>query len=378
MIAASAYRTVPRFASRRVPTTAASTLKFIRFAASTAPAPTKPSSNTSLGSSDPNANIPTDADDFQEPGFIKGKKAPFDIETKVYNNAGIAAQDDDKFLTTPSYPHIQYTEAGVYRVHVTHRPAITFGDKVSYYGTMFARHCFDFVTGYACPPPDQPDKYVGTRWEMTEGKWMTRVIFLEAVAGVPGGVAGFVRHLHSLRMLTRDKAWIQTLQDEAYNERMHLLTFIKIGKPSWFTRFIIYVGQGVFTNIFFFMYLWNPRYCHRFVGYLEEEAVRTYTHLIDELSTPGKLKDFQNMTIPTIAVDYWPTLDQESSFKDLILRIRADESKHREVNHTFANLEIWKDRNPFALKIKDDPNPQPNYGLDVVRPEGWPRKDLYL
>ena len=67
---------------------------------------------------------------------------------------------------------------------------------------------------------------------------------LESVAGVPGSVAGFLRHLHSLRMLRRDKAWIETLLDEAYNERMHLLTFIKIGKPSWFTRSIIYVGQG--------------------------------------------------------------------------------------------------------------------------------------
>ena len=38
----------------------------------------------------------------------------------------------------------------------------------------------------------------------------------------------------------------------------------------------------------------NPRYCHRFVGYLEEEAVRTYTHLIDELDDPNKLPDFQN------------------------------------------------------------------------------------
>lgn len=122
----------------------------------------------------------------------------------------------------------------------------------------------------------------------------------------------------------------------------------------------------------------NPRYCHRFVGYLEEEAVRTYTHLLDELDKPGKLPNFQNMQIPTIAVDYWPSLSEESSFKDLVAIIRADESKHREVNHTLANLDTWKDRNPFALQIKDDPNPQPNYGLDVVRPKGWPRKDLFL
>ena len=183
-----------------------------------------------------------------------------------------------KSLTKPAYPHVIYTEAGCYRVKVAHRKPETIGDKIAYHGTMFCRACFDFVTGYKVPKEGEPlDKYVGTRYEMTEGKWMTRVIFLELIAGVPGSVASFLRTLHSLRLLKRDKAWIETLQDEAYNERMHLLTFIKIGQPSWFTKTIIYLGQGVFTNLFFFCYLTNPKYCHRFVGYLEEEAVRTYT-----------------------------------------------------------------------------------------------------
>lgn len=31
-------------------------------------------------------------------------------------------------------------------------------------------------------------------------------------------------------------------------------------------------AQGVFFNAFFVSYLISPRICHRFVGYLEEEA----------------------------------------------------------------------------------------------------------
>ena len=50
---------------------------------------------------------------------------------------------------------------------------------------------------------------------------------LESVAGVPGSVAGFLRHLHSLRMLRRDKAWIETLLDEAYNEKNALVDIYK-------------------------------------------------------------------------------------------------------------------------------------------------------
>lgn len=63
-------------------------------------------------------------------------------------------------------------------------------------------------------------------------------------------------------------------------------------KPSIFLRAIVLGAQGVFYNLFcmfcllflllnisdfiqVFSYLISPRICHRFVGYLEEEAVVT-------------------------------------------------------------------------------------------------------
>ena len=33
-----------------------------------------------------------------------------------------------------------------------------------------------------------------------------------------------------------DKGWIRTLMEEAENERMHLMTFINIAKPTLFER----------------------------------------------------------------------------------------------------------------------------------------------
>ncbi|KAI3402930.2 AOX2 [Candida oxycetoniae] len=325
-----------------------------------------------------NLGLPKDQQNSQKPGFKIGNMSFLDIGTRVYNNQGIAEQDDNKFTTKPAYVHADFTETGLQNVDLAHHVPKTLGDKVSLNLTLFCRHCFDLVTGYKWPKTNDPNEFKGTRWEMTESKWLTRVIFLESVAGVPGATASFLRHLYSLRMLKRDRAWCETLIDEAYNERVHLLTFLKIGKPSWFTRSIIYIGQGIFTNVFFFMYLLKPTYCHRFVGYLEEEAVKTYTHLLHDMDQPGNLPLFQNMKVPQIAVDYWPNLTQESSFRDLILQIRADESKHREVNHTFANLDQHKDRNPFALHLPDENKPQPNSGLDVVKPAGWERKDLTL
>ena len=39
-------------------------------------------------------------------------------------------------------------------------------------------------------------------------------------------------------------------------------------------------AQGLFFNAYFVVYMISPKYCHAAVGYLEEEAVKTYTHLL--------------------------------------------------------------------------------------------------
>lgn len=301
------------------------------------------------------------------------------IKTKILPNTSEIKHNDESFITHPLFPHKEWTNEECDQVEFLHRVPVTRLDKTAH-GMMYAaRKTFDFVTGYKKPitAVEKETRFKGTRYEMTENKWLTRCIFLESIAGVPGMVAAMIRHLHSLRLLKRDKAWIETLLDEAYNERMHLLTFIKIGQVSWFTRFFVYMGQGVFCNIFFFMYLLLPRYCHRFVGYLEEEAVSTYTHLINDLKEK-RLPAFDKTEVPHLAQQYWPELNEKSTFLDLIQRIRADESKHREVNHTLANLEQKEDRNPYAMKIEGVDKPQPTNGLKTENKNGWERKDLIL
>ena len=42
---------------------------------------------------------------------------------------------------------------------------------------------------------------------------------------------------------------------------------------------------GMFVNLFFLAYLLSPRFCHKFVGYLEEEAVKTYTYCLKVTET---------------------------------------------------------------------------------------------
>lgn len=63
----------------------------------------------------------------------------------------------------------------------------------------------DAVTGYRTQPTTE--KGLTTPYAMSEEKWITRFIFLESVAGVPGMVAGMLRHLKSIRRMRRDYGW---------------------------------------------------------------------------------------------------------------------------------------------------------------------------
>ncbi len=159
-----------------------------------------------------------------------------------------------------------------------------------------------------------------------------RAVVLETVAAVPGMVGGALQHLRALRRLESDNGWIHTLLDEAENERMHLMTFIEIAKPTWLERLIILLAQGAFFNGFFLLYLLSPKTAHRVVGYFEEEAVYSYTEYLAEVNN-GVMP---NVPAPQVAIDYWK-LPSDARLSDVIVVVRADELHHRDVNHEFAN-----------------------------------------
>ena len=164
-------------------------------------------------------------------------------------------------------------------------------------------------------------------------KYGHRAVVLETVAAVPGMVAGMLLHLKSLRKMQDDKGWIKILLDEASNERMHLMTFIKIAKPTFIERMIIMIAQFIFILMYLFIYLISQRTAHRIVGYFEEEAVISYTEYLKEIEE-GKI---ENIKAPEIAINYW-NLPLNSKLKDVVKVIRDDEAGHRDVNHSFANI----------------------------------------
>jgi ubiquinol oxidase len=159
-----------------------------------------------------------------------------------------------------------------------------------------------------------------------------RAVVLETVAAVPGMVGGVLQHLKSLRTMHNDRGKIKMLLDEAENERMHLMTFIEIAKPTWLERMIVLIVQGLMFNFYFLLYLITPKTCHRIAGYLEEEAIISYTEYLAEIDS-GSIK---NVPAPQIAIDYW-RLPAGASLHDLVIAIREDEVRHRDINHAFAD-----------------------------------------
>ena len=159
-----------------------------------------------------------------------------------------------------------------------------------------------------------------------------RAVVLETVAAVPGMVGATINHLACLRRICDDRGWIKTLMDEAENERMHLMTFVEISKPTLFERAVIIGVQWVFYLFFFGLYLASSRTAHRVVGYFEEEAVISYTHYLAEIDEGRS----PNVPAPDIAKRYWG-LPDNATLRDVVLVVRADEAHHRDVNHSYAN-----------------------------------------
>lgn len=164
------------------------------------------------------------------------------------------------------------------------------------------------------------------------GRYGHRAVVLETVAAVPGMVGGLLQHLKAIRHIREDQGWIKELIDEADNERMHLMTFINIAKPTRLERLLIMVTQAIFYNFYFFLYLFAPRIAHRVVGYLEEEAVISYTQYLEQIDAG----EVENVPAPRIAKEYWD-LPEDATLRDVVIVIRADEATHRDTNHRFAD-----------------------------------------
>lgn len=231
--------------------------------------------------------------------------------------------------------HAKYSEEEL-NIDLTHLPPETARDRLAYNAVKGVRFFFDNMTGW-------------NNKAITKDKVLQRVIFLETIAAVPGFIAAIVRHFKSLRRMERDGGLLHLFLEEANNERMHLLSFIKMKNPGMFFRASVVVSQFGFGSAFLASYMMSPKFCHRFVGYVEEEACSTYTKIIDAIETApegSELAEWRTQVAPTIALGYWE-LGEKGTVLDLMYAVRADEAEHRDVNHATSELALGK-TNPYT------------------------------
>lgn len=187
----------------------------------------------------------------------------------------------------------------------------TFGDNVAKIIVHFSARCADILFGR---------------------RYGHRAIVLETIAAVPGMVGALFHHLKSLRNIKNDNGWIKELLDEAENERIHLLVYSEIAKPTMFERILIICVQFGFFIVYFILYLISPSTAHRVVGYFEEEAIhsyQTYLRLVDE-------GEHKNIEATDTARKYW-NLPGNATLRDMIIATIKDEMLHRDVNHKFSS-----------------------------------------
>ena len=159
-----------------------------------------------------------------------------------------------------------------------------------------------------------------------------RAVVLETIAGVPGIVAGMWLHMKSLRkMKTGYGPDIREMLAEAENERMHLMFFIEIAQPNLLERYLVLVAQFLFMVFYFILYILDHKTAHKMVALFEEEAVKSYTEYLSLVENGG----VENVPAPQLAIDYY-NMDGDARLSDLIVRVRADEQHHSEVNHSYA------------------------------------------
>jgi hypothetical protein len=93
---------------------------------------------------------------------------------------------------------------------------------------------------------------------------------------------------------------------------------------------------------------------HAFAATVEPTRTRRYDNLVEKTTTPGtKLHDeWDGLAAPGIAKAYWK-LHDDAKWVDCLQHMLADESHHRDVNHTFATLPEGAP-NPFISQHMKD------------------------
>lgn len=219
-----------------------------------------------------------------------------------------------------------------YNINNTHHKTIYCTDYAAWMTNKLIKFIFDLLSGLLFT---DLIKIVFNKNRDDELKAIKRIIFLESIAPVPSSTAHFWRIRRSCLFHIADKGIIQQLHDEAENERIHLFIALQIYHPAILFRICLWIVLISFSFYYFIMYIIFPEYSHRLAGYMEEDAISTYSNMISDMDE-GKFSGWKKIEAPLIAKLYY-NLNDTATWKDVLICIRQDEIHHRDTQHSFAN-----------------------------------------
>jgi len=193
-------------------------------------------------------------------------------------------------------------------------------------GVQLSHACAGSITdglAYAlvCTLTSCTDLLSGAVFRRDERHWLRRLILLETMCSVPGRVAE--RLLGSHAGLPRERGWMRALCGEAPKSRAHLSIAMSIHEPQPLFRSLVRLGEGVLLRSFSAWFVASPSFCRSFVAYLEEEAVKAYTSLLQDMDA-GLLPRLAQLKAPAPACSFYG-LPPETPLRDVFRCIRADE-----------------------------------------------------
>ncbi|KAK7497595.1 hypothetical protein BaRGS_00011235 [Batillaria attramentaria] len=237
------------------------------------------------------------------------------------------AKDDVYFL--PHKPWEFGQAKGIKEHHEPHGPM----ERAAFQTAQFLRGLLDNIAGYEPVP-------------VHAGKKIQKDV-AQAVSCVTTAQAARAQHVRSMWKGEPDNGWCRALLLESDNERVHLLTALKITHANRLVRMGIITLQSVVSPFSFIAYVMCPKYCHRLYEYLQEESIKIYTQCIEDIEE-GSMDLWKNQVAPTIAKKYWHLKD-DATVEDVLKAIRADEDKHRCTHHMLANAKYVVNLDPTKL-----------------------------
>merc|ERR1711988_332368 len=100
---------------------------------------------------------------------------------------------------------------------------------------------------------------------------------------------------------------------------------MKMFDASIATRSLVMAAQMSMTPFLCAIYMVKPQAVNRFVGYLEETAVQTYSNVVKHVETPGTELHhaWADLEAPAIAKSYWKLKD-DAMWVDALKHMLAD------------------------------------------------------